>query len=245
MVTSGGWPYCQQVRTLARRTRHSLLCGRFAADGYTGPGLRAARHLDWGNAQYLAELAAAVRDEHRRTGGRLLFIGVSYSGFGVATLVSHHPGLRPDRLIVVDSYFDLVNRRHVLPPRHLTAREIDLETGGSPAELRRRSASASGLAAAVRAGTRLTAVWTVSEHERRFFNGATCGPGAMAATLQALARILRRPVAAWVTRERHGRNLWQHGRAIVAGRNPGRRVVFRPGGGIPRSAVCRPPGAVG
>ena len=241
MVTSGGWPYCEQLRALARRTRYSLLCGRFSKDGYTGLGLRPARHLDWGNPRYLAELAAAVRAEHRRTGGRLLLVGVSYSGFGVATLAAHHPGLRADRLIVIDSYFDLVTRRRLLPPRHVTAREIDLETGGSQAELRRRSATASGLAAAVRAGTRLTAVWTISEHERRFFQGATCGPRAMASTLLRVANLLRRPVAAWVTRELHGRNLWQHGREIVAGRNPGRRVVFRPGGRIPPTAACRPP----
>ena len=103
-------------------------------------------------------------------------------------------------------------------------------------------AIATGLAAALRAGTKLTAVWTVSEHERRFFGGATCGPGAMAATLLRVAGLLGRPVVAWVTRELHGRNLWQHGREIMAGRNPGRRVVFLPGGRIPPGAVCSPPG---
>lgn len=245
IVTSGGWAYCEQVRKLARRTRYALLCARFVKDGYTGLGLRARRHLDWGNARYLAELAAAVRTTQRSVGGRLVFLGVSYSGFGVATLAAHHPDLRPDRLIVIDAYFDLVARRRLLPSRHLTAREIDAETGGSLAELRRRSATAGGLAAALRRGTRLTALWTVSEQERRFFNGATCGRDAMAATLLRLAGVLRRPIAAWITTNRHGVNLWRHGRGILAGRNPGRRVVFRPGGRIPESAVCGAPDARG
>ena len=49
MVTSGGWAYCEQMRPLARRTHYTLLCGRYAKDGYTGLGLRSERHLDWGN----------------------------------------------------------------------------------------------------------------------------------------------------------------------------------------------------
>ena len=60
MVTSGGWAYCEQMRPVARRTRHTLLCGRYARDGYLGPGLRAKRQLDWGNAAYLARLATAA-----------------------------------------------------------------------------------------------------------------------------------------------------------------------------------------
>ena len=128
MVTSGGWAYCEQVRALARRTGYTLLCGRYANDGYTGPGLRAERHLDWGNPAYLDSLARKVRTAHRKVGGELVLIGVSYSGFGVATLASHHPELQPDRLIAIDTYLELVPRRAALPASHQTARDIDAET---------------------------------------------------------------------------------------------------------------------
>jgi pimeloyl-ACP methyl ester carboxylesterase len=239
MVTSGGWAYCEQLRALARRTSYTLLCGRYAKDGYTGLGLREKRQLDWGDPAYLARLAASARALHEAVGGRLLLVGVSYSGFGVATLAAHHPELRPDRLIVIDAYLDLAARRRRLPDRHETAREIDRETGGLAGELRRRSASAAGLARLVRAGTRLTVVSSVSEHERRFFNGATCARDASAETLAQLARSLGRPVPAWVTNTRHGVNLWRHGRAIVGGRPPGRQVTFRPDGVIPPGSVCR------
>lgn len=238
MVTSGGWPYCAQVRRLARNTGYTLLCGRFQKDGYVGPGLRRRRRLDWGNASYLASLARQVRSEHARVGGELLLIGVSYSGFGVATLATHHPTLRPDRLIVIDSYFDLVGRRTRLPPRHETAREIDDETGGTRAALRGRSAAAAGLARLVRAGTRVTVIWTVSQHEKRLFAGATCDRETNARMLSRLARALRRRVPGWVTRARHGQNLWNHGREIVGGRNPGKRFLFEPSGRIPPGSYC-------
>ena len=238
MVTTGGWAYCEQLRPLARRTGYTLLCGRYARDGYTGPGLRSRRRLDWGDPRYLARLAATAKALNRSVGGRLLLVGVSYSGFGVATLATHHPELRPDRLIVIDSYFDLAARRRRLPDRHETAREIDLVTGGSPAELTRRSASPEGLARLLRAGTRLTVVWSVSEHERRFFNGATCARDASAQTLADVARLLGRPVPAWVTRTRHGVNLWRTGAAIVRGRVPGQLVTFRPDGRIPAGSTC-------
>ena len=137
MVTSGGWAYCEQVRALARRTGYTLLCGRYANDGYTGPGLRAERHLDWGNPAYLDSLARRVRTAHRKVGGELVLIGVSYSGFGVATLASHHPELQPDRLIAIDTYLELVPRRAALPASHQTARDIDAETSGSRSRARR------------------------------------------------------------------------------------------------------------
>lgn len=239
MVTSGGWGYCEQVRPLARKLRLTLVCGRYALDGYTGPGLRPRRHLDWGNPAYLADLAAAARAEHRRTKGPLVLVGVSYSGYGVAVLATRHPELRPTALVVVDSYLDLVARRKALPERHETAREIDRETGGADDELRRRSVDAAALARLVRAGTRLTSVWTVSDHEARLFAGATCGPDATAATLAKAASALGRPVPAWVTTTRHGVNLWRYGTRIVNGRPPGRLVFFRPRAGIPPDAVCR------
>ena len=37
------------VRPVARRTHYTLLCGRYAKDGYVGLGLRSERHLDWGD----------------------------------------------------------------------------------------------------------------------------------------------------------------------------------------------------
>jgi pimeloyl-ACP methyl ester carboxylesterase len=240
MVTSGGWAYCEQLRGLAHRTRYTLLCGRYSRDGYLGPGLRSRRHLDWGNPRYLARFADTIRALHRRVRGALILIGVSYSGFGVATLASHHPEIRPDRLIVIDSYLDLVARRRQLPDAHETAREIDRETGGSQAALRKRSVSVAGLARLVKNGTRLTIVWSVSPDEERFFRGATCARAANAGTLSQLAQLLGRPVEAWVTHNRHGHDLWGHGGRIVSGRSPGRRVVFRPDGAIPPWSVCGP-----
>jgi hypothetical protein len=238
MVTSGGWAYCQQVRRLARRTHYTLLCGRYWKDGYLGRNLRSRRQLDWGNPRYLADLASRARALHSRVGGELLLLGVSYSGFGVATLATHHPELRPDRVIVIDSYFDLVARRRHAWPSSPTAREIDRETGGSRAALRRRSASVRDLARLTRRGTRLTVIWTVSEYEERLFRGTTCDETASAGTLLRLARTLRRPISGWVTRAKHGRNLWNHGVAIVRGKNPGKKVVFRPRGPLPEGAVC-------
>ena len=238
MVTTGGWAYCEQVRPIARRTGYTLLCGRYAEDGYLGPGQRHLRHLDWGNPRYLAGLARAVREAHARIGGRLVLAGVSYSGFGVAVLASHHPELHPDALIVVDSFLDLVARREKLPDQHETAREINLETGGSVAELRRRSVSLSGLAALVRAGTRVVVVWSVAVEEQRLFRGATCDVDADAATLSRLSRVLRRPVTGWVTHSRHGVDFWRYGQATVEGHPPGRPVVFTPTGRIPAGAVC-------
>jgi pimeloyl-ACP methyl ester carboxylesterase len=240
MVTSGGWAYCEQIRALARRTRYTLLCGTYYKDKYLGLGLRSGRHLDWGDSGYLARFAEKIRALHRRVGGRLILIGVSYSGFGVATLASHHPELGPDRLIVIDSYLDLPARRRQLPDSQETAREIDEETGGSEVALRARSVSVDGLARLVRRGTLLTVIWSVSDEERRFFHGATCNREASAETLSLLARALGGPISAWVTQNRHGHDLWDDGVRIVRGYSPGRQVVFRPDGLIPPGSVCGP-----
>lgn len=238
MATSGGWAYCLQVQALARRSHYTLICGRYIKDGYLGYGLRSQRHLDWGDPAYLASFADKIAALHRKTGGPLVLIGVSYSGFGVATLASHHPELRPDRLIVIDSFLDLVARRASLPPTHETAREIDAETGGSQTALRARSVSVTGLAELVRDGTDLTVIWSTAPGEEREFDGATCDRSADADTLQQLADILHKPVTAWVTQSRHGYDLWDHGREIMAGREPGVGVVFSPGGRIPADATC-------
>lgn len=238
MVTTGGWAYCEQVRALAQRTRYTLLCGRYYKDGYVGPGLRSQRHLDWGDPAYLAGFAQKISHLHRRVGGTLILIGVSYSGFGVATLASHQPKIRPDRVIVIDSYLDLVARRSRLPDAHETAREIDQETGGTEAALGSRSVSVNGLARLVAQGTELTVIWSISDEERRFFRGATCDRQANAEALSQLSARLGRPVKAWVTHSRHGVDLWTYGSRIIAGHNPGREVVCHPDGVIPQGAVC-------
>jgi pimeloyl-ACP methyl ester carboxylesterase len=238
MVTTGGWAYCLQVQALARRSGYTLLCGRYAKDGYLGYGLRSQRHLDWGDPAYLSSFTAKIEAEHRRVGGKLVLIGVSYSGFGVATLASHHPEMRPDRLIVIDSFLDLVARRQNLPATHETAREIDAETGGSLAALRQRSVDINGLARLVRTGTQLTVIWSTSADEQHEFAGATCDKTADAGVLEQLATTLGQPVSGWVTQSRHGHDLWDRGRAIIAGRTPGVEVVFRPGKPIPAKSVC-------
>jgi pimeloyl-ACP methyl ester carboxylesterase len=239
MVTTGGWAYCEQIRPLALLTGYTLLCGRYYRDGYADASLRSLRHLDWGNPSYLRRFAELIRGQHQQVGGKLILIGVSYSGFGVATLASHHPEIRPDRLIVLDSYLDLPARRARLAAGHPTAIEIDAETGGSEAALRQRSVDPAGLARLVRNGTELTVVWSVSADERRTFNGATCDADASASTLARLAQALGRPVAAAVTTSRHGLDLWTWGPRIIRGKHAvGRKVVFGPDGAIPAGAVC-------
>ena len=238
LVTTGGWAYCQQLRALARRSGLTLLCGRFRKDGYAGPGLRKLRHLDWGNPAYLRALAHEAGAIHGRVGGALLLVGVSYSGFGVATLASHHPELRPDRLIVIDSYLDLAARRAAAGTGAI-GREIDVETGGSKGALEERSVGVDGLAALVATGTRLQVIWSIAPDEAREFKGATCNRAANASTLQQLANALAEPVSGWVTTNRHGHDLWDHGRRILRGELPGTQVIFRPGGSVPQRAVCR------
>ena len=237
MVTSGGWAYCTQVRALARHTGLTLLCGRYPKDGYVGPGLRSRRHLDWGNSAYLDSLAREAGALHHRVGGELLLVGVSYSGFGVAVLASHHPELRPDRLIVIDSYLDLVARR-AMAGSGTIGNEIDLETSGTNAALTARNVRVGRLAQLVEAGTRLQVIGSVAPDEAREFNGATCNHAANAAVLQEVADRLGQPVPGWVTTNRHGHDLWDHGRRIIRGDLPGTKVVFRPGGAVPTAAVC-------
>jgi hypothetical protein len=237
LATSGGWAYCLQVQALARRFRLTLLCGRYYRDGYTGYGLRSRRLLDWGDPAYLASLAVKIEALHRRVGGELVLLGVSYSGFGVATLASHHPELRPDRLIVVDSFLDLAARRAAAGSDG-TAAEIDAATGGSRAALQARTVSVLGLAQLLRSGTQLTAIWSVAPGERREFRGATCDLDANARVLAELASTAERPIGAWVTQSRHGHDLWDSGRRSMAGRPPGTKIVFEPDGQVPPGSTC-------
>lgn len=219
LATSGGWAYCLQVQKLARRFHYTLICGRYYRDGYVGFGLRSRRQLDWGDPAYLASLANAIARLHEEVGGALVLLGVSYSGFGVATLASHHPELRPDRLIVIDSYLDLEARRAVAGAS-ATGREIDAVTGGSAAALKSQSVDVRGLADLVRGGTELTVIWTIAPEEEHEFKGATCNRDASAGVMAQLSSAVGRPVAAWVTRTEHGHNLWDSGRLIMTGRPP-------------------------
>ena len=141
-------------------------------------------------------------------------------------------------MIVIDSYLDLVARRHHSPDGSLIATEIDKETGGSSAELRKRSVRVDGLARLVRKGTEFVPIWTTSDEERDFFRGATCDGTASAATIAELATRIGRPVSVWITDTKHGHNLWDRGREIMRGHYPGRRFVFQPSGVIPAGAVC-------
>lgn len=69
MATTEGWAYCLHVQALARDSGYTLICGRYAADGYLGYGLRAQRHLDWGNPDYLSSFARKIAGLHRQVGG--------------------------------------------------------------------------------------------------------------------------------------------------------------------------------
>ena len=238
IVTTGGWIYCANTQRLARAAGYTLLCGRYAKDGYTWYNLRAKRHLDWGNPVYLAQFAREIARVHRRVGGPLIFVGVSYSGFGMATLASHHPELHPNKLIVVDSYLDLVARwRH--NANDGIGREIQVETGPSIAALRARSVDVQGLAKLVREGTQLSVIWSIANKEKWAFQGATCARDADADTLAKLASILHKPVYGWVTNGEHGFDLWNNAPAILAGHNPGREVRFVPNAVPPPGSYCR------
>lgn len=238
LATSGGYTYCGQAKPIAQRLGYTLVCGRYSKDGYVGPGTRPRRWLDWGNPAYLDELAAGIAAVHRRVGGPLVLVGVSYSGYGVATLAARHPELRPARVVIVDAYLDLVARRSRLPNWHETAREIDRETGGTRAALAARGPSTAGLAKLVRGGTKLEVIWSVSPAESREFRGATCNRGADAGPLAALARRLGQPFAAWVTQNRHGVTFWRYGTALAQGGTVGTKVVFPPSGTIPAGSTC-------
>ena len=109
MVTSGGWAYCEQMRPVTPWNQTQSGLGWLTDSTATSDrGCGRSVALDWGNPLYLASLAQIVAALGIAASvGQLILIGVSYSGFGVATLATHHPELHPDRLIVIDSYFDL------------------------------------------------------------------------------------------------------------------------------------------
>lgn len=254
LMTLGGPVYCMQLGNLARHLGASLVCADFGKNGYEGVGGRAARLEDWGDPAYLAA-AAKLPDRLRRSGvkvSRLILVGVSYSGFANAELVATHPEMRPDALVVVDSYLDLADRFRALPLGHETRNEIVTALGGTPDTVpgvyaaRSPSNHLDGLAAAIRAGMRFVDVWSVGDAERREFRGATCSLTANASWLSALASELGRPVTGYVTRMRHAHALWDRGMGLMQlalGPNRGKRlqataVTFRPGAPAPAGSFC-------
>jgi hypothetical protein len=254
LMTLGGPVYCMQLGNLARHLGASLVCADFGKNGYEGVGGRASRLEDWGDPAYLAA-AAKLPERLRRSGvkiSRLIVVGVSYSGYANAELVATHPEMRPDALVVVDSYLDLPARFRALPLGHETRKEVVTALGGTPDTLpdvyaaRSPSNHLDGLAAAVRAGMRFVDVWSVSDSERREFRGATCSLTANATWLAALASKLGRPVTGYVTQMRHAHALWDRGMGLMqlAGSPNGgkpldaKAVTFEPGAPAPAGSYC-------
>lgn len=254
-LTLGGPVYCRQILPLARYFDASLLCADYWQNGYTAPGLRAQRFMDWGDPNYDAAVAK-LPERARRAGiriSKLIVIGVSYTGYATAQLVATHPELRPAALIIVDSYLDLPARFQAAKPWLSTRKEIATVLGGTLTERRAayRARSPSnhldGLAKAMRGGMRLVAVWSVHPKERKRYVGATCSRAANAEWLSQLATHLRHPVDGYVTRLQHADALWHHYSSLLAlagvQRKPGdvlpaRRFEFRPGEPPSAASFC-------
>ena len=168
LMTLGGPIYCMQLFTLARNLDASLLCTDYGRNGYEKPNQRSSRLEDWGDPAYLAAVgrqrARLARDGIKIS--KLVVVGVSYSGYADAELVATHPELRPDALVVVDSYLDLAARFRALPRYHPTRREMMKALGGTPDQkpavyaARSPSHHLDGLARAIRSGMKLVVVWT-------------------------------------------------------------------------------------
>jgi len=254
LMTLGGPIYCRQLTNLARNLGASLVCGDYGKNGYEGVGGRAARLEDWGDPAYLdavAKLPAALRRSGVKI-SKLVVVGVSYSGFANAELVATHPELRPDALVVVDSFLDLTARFRALPLGHETRKEMVTALGGTPDTVpevyaaRSPSGHLDGLAKAIRAGMRFVDVWSLSDAERSEFRGATCSLQANATWLAGLASKLGRPVTGYVTQLRHAHALWDRGMGLMKlalGPNGGkpleaRAVTFAPGAPAPAGSFC-------
>jgi pimeloyl-ACP methyl ester carboxylesterase len=254
LMTLGGPIYCVQLANLARALDASRLCTDYGANGYEGTGGRAARQEDWGDPAYLAAVAR-LPARLRQTGvkvSKLVLVGVSYSGFANAELVATHPELRPDALVVVDSYLDLPARYQALPPSHETRKEIETVLGGTLTQVapayatRSPSDHLAGLAEAIGQGMRFVDVWSMSPQERKEFNGATCSEAANAEWLAQLADVVGRPVIGYGTAMQHAHALWDRGREVLALAGVGwgnlpfapRRFVFEPGSPPPPGSYC-------
>jgi len=254
LFTLGGPIYCQQLATLAQNEHASLACADYGPNRYEGAGGRAGRLEDWGDPRYLglvAKLPAKLRAEGVEI-SKLVFVGVSYSGYANAELVATHPEIHADALIVVDSYLDLAARFDALPLHHETRAEMETVLGGTPATQPAAYTSRSpshhllGLAEAIHHGTHLVVVWSTSAAERREFHGATCSRLANAQWLASLAKILDRPVIGYVTGLPHAHALWDRGQGLLtlagvaATTRPllAKAITFRPGAAPPPGSYC-------
>jgi pimeloyl-ACP methyl ester carboxylesterase len=224
LFTLGGPIYCRQLATLARNEHASLVCADYGPNRYEGVGGRAGRLEDWGDPGYLALVAkvpATLRAEGIKI-SKLVFVGVSYSGYANAELVATHPEIHADALIVVDSYLDLAARFVALPRHHETRAEMETVLGGTPATQPAAYSSRSpshhllGLAEAIHHGMHLVVVWSTSPEERREFRGATCSRLANAQWLARLATTLNQPVTGYVTQLPHAHALWDRGEGLLA-----------------------------
>jgi hypothetical protein len=255
LMTVGGSMYCVQLQSLARNVGASLVCTDYGPNRYRAKGERLGRQMDWGDPAYLA-LVARVPAQLRAQGvkiDKLVFVGVSYSGYGNAELVATHPELKPAALVMVDSYLDLPARYLALPAHHQTKTELEKAMGGTlaerPDEYARRSPSnhLDGLATAIRGGMTFVDVWSTSPQEEREFRGATCSRLANAQWLSKLATMLHRPVTGHVTQMAHGHALWDRGQGLLrlagvwgSGKELKARVVtFAPGATrLPAGSYC-------
>lgn len=257
LMTLGGPIYCMQLESLARLLHASRACADYGRNRYTGTGTRSGRLMDWGDPAYLAAVAT-IPDRLRGQGIRidkLALVGVSYSGYANAGLVARHPEMKPDALVIADTYLDLASRFRALPTTHETYREIVASLGGTleqvPAKYHDWSPSShlAGLARAIRGGMAFVDVWSVSAAERREFAGATCSLDANARWLARLATLSGRPVDGYVTTLRHGHALWNYGSALLvlgglgteARPLPARRIAFEPGKAAPAPSYCTRP----
>lgn len=255
LMTLGGPVYCAWLEPLARKLKASRICPDFQRNGESSAGTSAARMEDWGDPAYL-DYVAKLPDQLRKQGvkiSKLVFVGVSYSGYANAQLVATHPELRPAALVVIDSYLDLATRFARLPSYHRTYKELVTMLGGTPAErgadyaARSPSGNLDGLADAIRHGTRLLVVWSVAPGERRLFNGATCSIDANARWLGALAGRLGAPVTGYVTTLPHARVLrsWKLQLLALVGvgpsppeKLPAQQFTFMPGAAVPAASYC-------
>ena len=236
LATSGGWAYCLQMRPWrgASTTRSSAAGTTSTATRATGSALGAT---STGATRPTSRAwRRGSRQSTRASVAISSSLGVSYSGFGVATLASHHPELRPDRLIVIDSFLDLPARRAAAGPTAPVRRSTPPR-----ADRRRRSGTDRERRRPRRArpdGHELTVIWSISPDER---GSSTERHATRTPTPECSARLRPRsdsPVSGWVTESRHGHDLWDSGRRILAARPPGREVLFRPGGARPAGSTC-------
>lgn len=255
LFTLGGPIYCGQIKRLAQELNASRVCVDYSANRQASGATRAGRMQDWGDPRYL-RYVASVPAQLRADGikiAKLVLIGVSYSGYAVAQLLATHPELRPDALVVVDSYLDLAARYRATREGRPTRRELKRALRGTPAQrpaayaARSPSHHLGGLATAVRNGTELVVAWSVSPLEKQEFFGATCSRDANARWLARLATILGEPVLGHVSRLRHAQLLrrWGTGLAALAGVAaptatllPAEPILFEPGQRPPWRSYC-------